>query len=118
MAGAHDDDHEDVFVDGPETVHTVVAPPPPPPPAPEPDSLIALSPREEPPDNPFGAPAPEPVSLIAFSPPARSKPLDPSTAHADPFAAHPDPLAAQTDSFAAPPAAVPPAAAPPLLEFL
>ena len=109
-AGAHADDHEDVSIDAPETVHTVVAPPPPPP-APEPDSLIAFSNREEPPDNPFGAPAPEPEALIAFSPPARSKPLDP-------FAAQPNPFAAQPDPFAAPPAAAPPAAAPPLFEFL
>ena len=118
MAGAHDDDHEDVFVDGPETVHTVVAPPPPPPPAPEPDSLIAFSNREEPLENPFGVPAPEPESLIAFSPPARSKPLDPFAAQPNPFAAQPDPFAAQPDPFAAPPAAAPPAAAPPLFEFL
>ena len=123
-AGAHADDHEDVSIDAPETVHTVVAPPPPPA-APEPDSLIAFSNREEPPDNPFGAPAPEPEALIAFSPPARSKPLDPFAAQPnpfaaqpDPFAAQPDPFAAQPDPFAAPPAAAPPAAAPPLFEFL
>ena len=113
-AGAHADDHEDVSIDAPETVHTVVAPPPPPP-APEPDSLIAFSNREEPPDNPFGAPAPEPEALIAFSPPARSKPLDPFAAQPNPFAAQPDPFAAQPDPFAAQPDpfAAPPAAAPP-----